>query len=248
MMAVNLDIKGPIISNDEAWIYDLFEIEATSPKKVHDVLGSADGDDLIVSINSPGGYVDEGSEIYTTLKNYPGYVEIQIVGVAASAASFIAMAGDHIKIAPTARMMIHNASNIAQGDHQLMTKNAQVLQTTDRAIVNAYAIKTGKSVDDLLAMMDEETWMNAQQALEHNFVDEIMFMEDSFKASASYSDSLIPKKVIDVVRNKFIDLKREPTQDLSRFEQSLAELSNKVDSLLNSQQKNQPSPKRKRFF
>ena len=84
-MTVKIDVKGPIISNDEAWIYDWFEMDAASPGKISKVLDDANGDDLVVSINSPGGYVHEGSEIYTALKNYPGHVEVQIVGLVASA-------------------------------------------------------------------------------------------------------------------------------------------------------------------
>ncbi|PFL63333.1 peptidase [Bacillus cereus] len=201
-MTVKIDVKGPIISNDEAWIYDLFEMDATSPGKISKALDNASGEDLIVSINSPGGYVDEGSEIYTTLKNYPGQVEIQIVGLAASAASIIAMAGDKVRISPTAQIMIHNASMWNGGDHRDMTKAAERLKITDRTLVNAYVIKSGKTEEELLTMMAEETWMGPQQALENNFVDEIMFMENPVKMTASASTAtMLPQKVIDGFRN-----------------------------------------------
>ncbi|PEY77843.1 head maturation protease, ClpP-related, partial [Bacillus cereus] len=186
-MTVKIDVKGPIISNDEAWIYDWFEMDAASPGKISKALEDANGDDLVVSINSPGGYVHEGSEIYTALKNYPGHVEVQIVGLAASAASVIAMAADKVRISPTAQIMIHNASKWNGGDHRDMSKAAEMLKTTDRAIVNAYVIKSGKSEKELLNMMAEETWMGPQQALENNFVDEIMFMDNQVKMIASAS-------------------------------------------------------------
>ncbi|MEK4502796.1 head maturation protease, ClpP-related [Bacillus sp. FSL R12-0069] len=201
-MTVKIDVKGPIISNDEAWIYDWFEMDAASPGKISKALDDANGDDLIVSINSPGGYVHEGSEIYTALKNYPGHVEVQIVGLAASAASVIAMAADKVRISPTAQIMIHNASMWNGGDHRDMEKAAEMLKTTDRAIVNAYVIKSGKTEEELLNMMAEETWMGPQQALENNFVDEIMFMENPVKMTASTATAtMLPQKVIDGFRN-----------------------------------------------
>ncbi|MDA2395103.1 Clp protease ClpP [Bacillus cereus] len=201
-MTVKIDVKGPIISNDEAWIYDWFEMDATSPGKITKQLDNANSEDLIVSINSPGGYVDEGSEIYTALKNYPGHVEVQIVGLAASAASIIAMAGDKVRISPTAQIMIHNASVLSGGDHRDMSKAAEMLKVTDRTLVNAYVIKSGKSEEELLNMMADETWMGPQQALENNFVDEIMFMENPVKMTASTATAaMLPQKVIDGFRN-----------------------------------------------
>ncbi|MGN4872545.1 head maturation protease, ClpP-related [Bacillus cereus group sp. MYBK120-1] len=201
-MTVKIDVKGPIISNDEAWIYDWFEMDATSPGKITKQLDNANSEDLIVSINSPGGYVDEGSEIYTALKNYPGHVEVQIVGLAASAASIIAMAGDKVRISPTAQIMIHNASMLSGGNHRDMSKAAEMLKVTDRTLVNAYVIKSGKSEEELLNMMADETWMGPQQALENNFVDEIMFMENPVKMTASTATAaMLPQKVIDGFRN-----------------------------------------------
>ncbi len=203
-MTMRIDVKGPIISNDEAWIYEWFEIEATCPKTVTSKLLEANGEDVTVYINSPGGYVDEGSEIYTELKNYSGYVEVQIVGLAASAASVIAMAGDKVKISPTAQLMIHNASMGYRGDHRDMEKASEILKVTDRAIVNAYVIKSGMSEDELLGKMADETWMGAQKALEYKLVDEIMFMDNAVKMTASISNTtMIPAKVINSLRNGF---------------------------------------------
>ncbi|MGH0601474.1 head maturation protease, ClpP-related [Bacillus mycoides] len=244
-MTVKIDVKGPIISNDEAWIYDWFEMDAASPGKVSKELTNANGEDLIVSINSPGGYVHEGSEIYTALKNYPGNVEVQIVGLAASAASVIAMAGDKVRISPTAQIMIHNASMWNGGDHRDMEKAAEMLKTTDKAIVNAYVIKSGKSEEELLNMMAEETWMGPQQALENNFVDEIMFMENPVKMTASTATSaMLPQKVIDGFRNGTMNKVQGITkEDLN------AALSGLKNEILNDLQNNieeqpkEPNPK-----
>ncbi|NMH72785.1 Clp protease ClpP [Bacillus sp. RO2] len=241
-MTIRIDVKGPIISNDEAWIYEWFEIEATCPKTVTSKLLEANGEDVTVYINSPGGYVDEGSEIYTELKNYSGHVEVQIVGLAASAASVIAMAGDKVKISPTAQIMIHNASMGYRGDHRDMEKAAEILKVTDRAIVNAYVIKSGMSEEELLGKMADETWMGAQKALEYKFVDEIMFMDNAIKLTASSSPNMIPPKVINSLRNGFPN-KADPnlvTQDnlkemLTHFKKDFLE-----ETKMNNEKPNEP--------
>lgn len=246
-MTVKIDVKGPIISNDEAWIYDWFEMDAASPGKITKQLDNANSEDLIVSINSPGGYVDEGSEIYTALKNYPGHVEVQIVGLAASAASVIAMAGDKVRISPTAKIMIHNAAKWHGGDHRDMEKASEMLKITDRAIVNAYVIKSGKSEEELLNMMAEETWMGPQQALENNFVDEIIFMENPVKMTASAATSaMLPQKVIDGFRNGTLNKIKSEGITKEDLEASLAEFKS---GIMNELQMNteikpkEPNPK-----
>lgn len=217
-MTVTIDIKGPIISNDEAWIYEWFEMDATSPNMVAKALADANGEDVIVSINSPGGYVWDGSEIYTALKNYPGNVEAQIVGLAASAASVIALGADKVRISPTAQMMIHNASSVGYGDHRDMNKTAEWLRVIDKSIVNAYVIKSGKSEEELLDMMAEETWMGPQEALDHGLVDEIMFMDNAIKFTASAAGpSMIPKQVINGIRNKIINEKQIASDNPANF-------------------------------
>ncbi|WP_334313199.1 head maturation protease, ClpP-related [Terrihalobacillus insolitus] len=200
-----IDIKGPIIPTDDQWIYDMFDIEATSPKKVSDALDEAKGDDVEVYINSGGGSVFDGSEIYTSLKEYSGNVTVKIVGLAASAASVIAMAGKKLLISPTSQIMIHNASVFAGGDYRDLEHTAGVLKNVNKTIANAYKIKSGMSDQDLLKMMDDETWLTPQQALEKNFVDEIMFEQDQqFVASVDHS-GVLPKQVIDKIRNEKIN-------------------------------------------
>ena len=103
-----IDIKGVIVSNDDKYIYDMFGIDSTCPDEVNSKIKEASGEDLIVVIKSGGGSVYDGAEIYTALKNYKGHVETQIVGIAASSASVIAMSGDTIKMSPVSEMMIHN--------------------------------------------------------------------------------------------------------------------------------------------
>ena len=199
-MAVKINVKGPIVSSDEKWIYDWFGMDATSSKDIESGISNANGDDLEVSINSPGGYVDEGSEIYTMLKDYSGNVTTKIVGMAASAASVIAMGGDKVMISPTARIMIHNASGGIRGDHRDMEHGAQVLKGCNEAISNAYALKTGMKKEDLLNLMGETTYMNAKEAKKLGFVDEIMF-DTSNKLVNSLDTGMLPKDVIEKMRN-----------------------------------------------
>jgi ATP-dependent Clp protease protease subunit len=191
-------IKGVIVGDDEKWIYDWFGIQATSPRDVAKEIAAANGGDLEVDINSGGGSVFAGSEIYTALKSYTGNVTVRILGIAASAASVIAMAGKKVTISPTAQIMIHNVSSRQEGDHRNMEHMAKVLRGADETIANAYMLKTGMTQDEILALMGEETWMTPQKALEHGFVDEVMFQE--IKLAASYCN-MLPAEVVEKMRN-----------------------------------------------
>ena len=169
-----IEVKGTIVGNADKWIYEWFGMDATCPKDVNAAISEANGEPLLVEINSGGGDVFAGSEIYTALKAYAGTVEINIVGLAASAASVIAQAG-HSRISPTALFMVHNVSGSAAGDFHDMQQEAEILQTANKAVAAAYLEKTGKSMEELLGIMDAETWMDAQTAVEYGFVDEDMF-------------------------------------------------------------------------
>ena len=226
-MTKKINIKGAIISNDEQWIYDMFEIEATAPKMIDEQLEEAAGEDVILSINSGGGSVFDASEIYTAIKNYPGKTEAQVVGLAASAASFIALAADKTVIAPTGQMMIHNASMVAMGDHNEMTLAAGMLQGINKTIANAYKMKCGMEEEELLALMDKETWITPQMALEYKLVDEIMFENQGIKVAASAVSNVIPQPVIESIRNgkmKKPEQKKEDYITLDAFNQAIESL------------------------
>lgn len=200
-MTKRIDVKGAIISNDEQWIYDIFGIQATSPSIISNAIKEANGDNLEVYINSGGGSVYDASEIYTELKSYSGNVHTKIVGLGASAASVIAMSGDKVSMAPTGQMMIHNASVSASGDYHAMDKASEFLKNINQSIVNAYKLKSGKSEEELLQLMDNETWLTPQQAIEYNLIDEIMFDDGQLKATAStYQSVVIPEAVIDGIK------------------------------------------------
>lgn len=187
MMKIN--VKGAIVPNNDKWIYDMLEMDATSPKDVFDALSSTD-DDVEVIINSGGGDVFSGSEIYTALKEHQGNVNVKVVGVAASAASVIAMAGSKIEMSPTAQMMIHNASSIAVGDNREMQTAYNMLTSANKAVANAYIAKTGKSEQEITDLMNEETWFSADTAVEQGFADSKMFDESAPRLVANSGQML----------------------------------------------------------
>jgi ATP-dependent Clp protease protease subunit len=153
---------------DESWWDD--EI---TPRMFKDELFSGSGD-IVVWINSPGGDCVAASQIYTMLMDYTGNVTVKIDGLAASAASVIAMAGTEVLMAPTSLLMIHNPMSIAIGDTEEMQKAIAMLDEVKESIINAYEIKTGQSRAKISHLMDGETWMNANKAIELGFVDGIL--------------------------------------------------------------------------
>lgn len=167
-----IPIKGAVVSNDDADIYDWLGYDYASPHQVESVLNDADGD-VEVDIASGGGSVFAASEIYTMLKAYAGKVVVNIQGLAASAASVIAMAGDEVNMSPTSQMMIHKASTISMGNADDLDHDSKMLDVTDQSIVNAYEAKTGMSRDDILQLMANETWMTAQDAVDKGFADNV---------------------------------------------------------------------------
>ena len=168
-----IDVKGDIITDEEKWIYDYLEWPSTCPKDITDALQDAEGDSVEVTINSGGGNVIAGSEIYTKLMNYNGEVNINVI-YAASAASVISMAGKS-KISPTGLLMIHNVSCATSGDYRDMDHTSDVLKAANKAVASAYRDKTGMTEKELLKMMDNETWLSADEAVEKGFIDEKMF-------------------------------------------------------------------------
>lgn len=179
MAKYKINIRGSIIPNDYKWFYDWFEEDSTCPRDVQKVLDVVvPGDDIDVYINSPGGVIDVGSEIYTLLRQAAEKcnVEIYITGEACSAASVIACAA-HSAMAPTALMMVHCVSSGIRGNHNDMEHMAEVLRTADRALCTAYMAKANMTESEAIDMMEHETWLTAQQAKDKGLIDEIMFEE-----------------------------------------------------------------------
>ncbi len=176
-MKHRINIRGVMIPNDYKWYYDYFEEDSTCPADVQKVIDAfQDGDEIEVYINSPGGVIDVGSEIYTLLRRLGDRVKIYITGEACSAASIVAMAG-YCEMAPTALMMVHCVSSMAGGNHNDMEHMAEVLRTADKALCTAYMEKAGMQQQEALAMMEAETWLTAEQAKEKGLVDAVMFEE-----------------------------------------------------------------------
>lgn len=169
-----LEINGEIAS--EPWFDD-----DVTPKIFRDELFAGNGP-VTIWLNSPGGDCIAASQIYSMLMDYPGNVTIKVDGIAASAASVIAMAGTTVLMAPTALMMIHNPMTIAYGNAAEMTKAIEVLNEVKESIINAYELKTGLSRAKLSHLMDAETWMNAGKAMELGFADGIL--EDRKKCAS----------------------------------------------------------------
>ncbi|MDS1028933.1 Clp protease ClpP [Bacillota bacterium LX-D] len=153
---------------EESWFDD-----DITPKAFKADLNAGEGD-IVIWINSPGGDCIAASQIYAMLMDYKGKVTVKIDGIAASAASVIAMAGTEVLMAPTALMMVHNPLTIAIGDSEEMQKAISMLDEVKESIINAYEIKTGQSRAKLSHLMDAETWLNANKAIELGFADGIL--------------------------------------------------------------------------
>lgn len=171
---MEIEIRGDIISNDDKWFYDWLKWDGTCPNDIKKALDSkSPSEKLTVIINSGGGLVTAGSEIYSMLIGRND-VEIVIQSMAGSAASVIAMA-NYCKITPIGLIMIHNVSvSGINGDYHEMEKSAEMLKNINSALAQSYVKKTGKTEAEILEMMDKETWLTANQALELGFVDEIL--------------------------------------------------------------------------
>lgn len=159
--------------SEETWFGD-----EVTPKQFKSELLSGSGD-ITIWINSPGGDVFAASQIYNMLMDYKGKVTVKIDGLAASAASVIAMAGGEVLISPVAMLMIHNPMTIAFGDTVEMEKAISMLSEVKESIINAYELKTGLTRAKLFNLMDAESWFNAKKAVELGFADKIMFLNES---------------------------------------------------------------------
>lgn len=183
------EIKGVIVSNEDKWVYEMLGMDSTCPKDVLTQLEFSD-EDVDIIINSNGGNLVAGSEIYAHLRAHKGKVNVRITAIAASAASLIAMAGDHIEMSPVARMMIHNPSSIAQGEAKDLNHAAETLEHVGQIMAAAYAVRAGKNKQELVEMMARETWLNADEAIEQGFADSKMFENDNMQIVASNTQVL----------------------------------------------------------
>ena len=190
-----LEFYGTIA--EEPWFDD-----DITPKMFREELFAGKGP-ITIWINSPGGDCNAASQIYTALMDYKDDVTVKIDGMAASAASVIAMAGTKVLMAPTAMMMIHNPSTGAYGDHKDMEEVIAMLEEVKEGIINAYEIRTGLSHAQLSHMMDSTTWMNAKKAIELGFADE-MLMDSKHTPADVEAYAFSARDVEQAVVNKII--------------------------------------------
>ena len=194
-----LELYGTIA--EESWFDD-----DVTPQMFRDELFSEDGD-VVIFLNSPGGDCIAASQIYTMLTEYKGRVTIKIDGLAASAASVIAMAGDTVLMAPTSMMFIHNPMTTAFGNKEEMEKAIGMLEEVKESIINAYERKTGLSRQKLARLMDSDTWMNAKRAIELGFADGMLgdsavADETPYEFSGKTAEMSLINKITDKARRE----------------------------------------------
>ena len=201
MTTRTLFLNGTIA--EESWFDD-----DITPALFKEELLSGSGD-ITVWINSPGGDCVAAAQIYNMLMDYKGSVTVKIDGIAASAASVIAMAGNKVMVSPVSMLMIHNPATMAFGDSAEMQKAIAMLEEVKESIINAYEIKTGLSRAKISHLMDAETWMNANMAIELGFADEIMKRDTQDEAdiaqpaaSASFSRAAVTNSLIEKLATK----------------------------------------------
>ena len=239
-----IDIKGSIVADSDKWFYDMFGESATAPKDVNEAIANDTDGRLELEVNSPGGLVNSGNEIYTALKNYDGKVIVNIVGEACSAASLIAMAGDTVRMSPVAMMMIHNIKNGLMGDKNDMQDNAELLKKYDAVIASAYCAKTGLAEDAILDKMNKTTWLNADEAVEQGFADEIMEFEQKEEPMqlVAANTKLYPPQMIDKFKNLMAENKQlKESNFMANIDVDMDQLSDYIVSKLkNDKQPQEP--------
>lgn len=225
-----LELYGTIAS--ETWFDD-----DITPAMFKSELFAGNGP-ITVWISSPGGDCTAASQIYSMLMDYKGAVTVKIDGIAASAASVIAMAGTKVLMAPTAMMMIHNPATGAFGDHVDMQKAIEMLDEVKESIINAYEIRTGLSHTQLSHMMDEETWMNAKKAIELGFADGLLTDEKlAVEPEAfAFSSKTVEKALINRISAKAkkpVESKHTPAQPETPAGRSVDDLMERLKTIKN---------------
>lgn len=174
---VELRIEGEIVSDDDAWFYEWFDIKVATPNSFRSALAEHKGKDLTVWIDSWGGDVFAAAGIYNALKNHKGKITAKVDGKAVSAATVIAMAADELLMSPVSIFMIHNPWTYSKGESKDMRQAADVLDQVKETIVNAYQLKTKRSREEISGLMDRTSWMSAQTAIAEGFVDGVLYSD-----------------------------------------------------------------------
>jgi ATP-dependent Clp endopeptidase proteolytic subunit ClpP len=228
-----LNVDGYIIEEMDRWLYDYFEVPHVTLNIVRAFLEDAKNDDIELVINCFGGDVWTAASIYAELRAYKGNSTSRIIGISASASSFMMLGTQKVIASPMATIMIHNAQSMAAGDYREMEHTAEILRQMDKTIINAYEIKTGKKREDLAEFMDNETWMTAQDALSLGIIDEIdlkegeklsdakqgMVMASASKIAACFNPTRMHAMAIKLKEDTPINENGEETQPVSDMEE-----------------------------
>ncbi len=211
---MKISINGYIIPNEYKEVYNWFGYDSCCPNDIKAAKAGAPGESLDVTIGTCyGGSIFAGSEIGAEIGSHQGGAFIEITGLAASAASVIAMYA-RSRMAPTAMLMVHNVSSVAEGDFHAMDKESDTLKQCNKSIAAAYVMKTGMSEEDALKLMDKESWLTAQKAKELGLVDEVMFASaDPSQLVAAFGSGMLPKAVIEKTRQMLKDKKEGAPKD-----------------------------------
>jgi len=217
-------------------IIEVFEVigldywtgDGVTAKGVSAKLREFRGEDVTVNINSPGGDMFEGLAIYNVLREYPGDVNVKILGMAASAASIIALAGDHIEIGASAFYMIHNAWIMVAANRNGLREYADYLEPFDNAMADIYAARTGSSKEDMLAIMDAESWINGKDAIEQGLADALLASDevlhdttDSSSAAAKLDRALAQSGMPRSERRKLLQQVKNSTPSATEKEEDM---------------------------
>lgn len=215
-----VQIRGDIISNDIKWMYDWLEWDATCPKDINDAIASLEPEEeLRVLVNSGGGDVFAGQEIYSLLRKCKNSVA-EIESLAGSAAGVAAMGANRVVMSPVAMIMIHNVAMNGRmcGDYHLYEKHAETLKNMNAALAQAYCEKTGKTEEEILSLMDKETWLTANQSVAMGFADEIK------KENAQLVNSYVGLRLTEEIKQQVIkekesyeNRKKELLDDLEMY-------------------------------
>lgn len=193
-------VKGAA-GDDTITMYDMIGsdgwTEGVTAKRVGAALRSIGSRDVTVSINSPGGDFFEGLAIYNLLREHPHKVTVKVVGLAASAASVIAMAGDEIQVARSGFMMIHNAWSVVVGNRHDLRSAADVMDQFDASMADLYSQAAGITVAEAAALMDAETWLSGQAALDAGFATSLLAADEVVEEQEKTNSSLIAKRRVD---------------------------------------------------
>lgn len=200
IQAADGDAKNTISMLD-AIGFDPWSGEGVTAKRISAALRSMDGADVTVNMNSPGGDMFEGLAIYNILREYKGHVTVKVLGLAASAASIIAMAADDLRVARSGFLMIHNGWTIAAGNRHQFREIADMMEPFDAAMGDIYSARTGTDLKSMQKLMDAETWIGGSAAVEQGFADSLLD-SDSVKEGTKAQAGLIAARKLDLILAK----------------------------------------------